>query len=163
MLLNYQSWMFYNHFIVILYHFLVLTYWHSSKCQLLFFLPISVFRRKGISNGVQTGWNLRERSFWNKCKPRDLEWMSRSKRGSHEGPGHALGGWAPPHPRGPLVAPLTGFLRLYISIYPENIREHHETLFPPPQPCVPKRSHLGAFFGAPPEGDRSRRASTSTP
>ena len=29
--------MFYNHFIVILYHFLVLTYWHSAKCQLLFF------------------------------------------------------------------------------------------------------------------------------
>ena len=37
MLLYYQSWMFYNHFIVILYHFLVLTYWHSAKCQFLFF------------------------------------------------------------------------------------------------------------------------------
>ena len=36
MLLYYQSWMFYNHFVVILYHFLVLTYWHSAKCQLLF-------------------------------------------------------------------------------------------------------------------------------
>ena len=34
------------------------------------FLPISVFRRKGIPNGVQTEWNLRERDFWNK---RDLE------------------------------------------------------------------------------------------
>ena len=32
MLLYYQSWMFYIHFIVILYHFLVLTYWHSAKC-----------------------------------------------------------------------------------------------------------------------------------
>ena len=38
MLLYYHSWMFYNHFIVILYHFWVLTYWHSAKCQLLFFL-----------------------------------------------------------------------------------------------------------------------------
>ena len=37
MMLYYQSWMFYNHFIVILYHFLVLTYWHSAKCQLMFF------------------------------------------------------------------------------------------------------------------------------
>ena len=36
---------------------------------------------------------------------------------------------------------------------PENIREHHETLFPPLQPSVPVRSHLGAFFGAPPEGE----------
>ena len=41
----------------------------------------------------------------------------------------------------------------YIPIYPENIQEHHETLFPPPQPSVPVRSHLGAFSGAPPEGE----------
>ena len=60
-------------------------------------------------------------------------------------------GWARPHPRGPLVAPLTDFLRLYILAYPENTEEHHETLFPPPQPSVPVRSHLGAFSGAPPE------------
>ena len=58
-----------------------------------------------------------------------------------------------PHPRGPLVAPLTDFLRLYILIYPENIQEHHETLFPPPQPSVPVRSHLGAFSGDLPEWD----------
>ena len=63
-----------------------------------------------------------------------------------------LGGRRASHPRGPLVAPLTDFFRLYILIYPENIREHHETLFPPPQPSVPVRSHLGAFSGAPPEG-----------
>ena len=36
MLFYYQSWMFYTHYIVILYHFLVLTSWHSAKCQLLF-------------------------------------------------------------------------------------------------------------------------------
>ena len=56
------------------------------------------------------------------------------------------------HPHGPLVAPPTYFFRLYILIYPENIQEHHETLFTPPQPSVPVRSHLGAFSGAPPEG-----------
>ena len=61
--------------------------------------------------------------------------------------------WARPHPRGPLVAPSTCFFCLYILIYPENIREHHETLFSPPQPSVPVRSHLGAFSGAPPEGE----------
>ena len=60
---------------------------------------------------------------------------------------------ARPHPRGPLVAPLTDFFRLYILIYPENIQEHHETLFPPSQPSVPVRSHLGAFSDAPPEGE----------
>ena len=35
MLLYYHSWMFYNHFIATLYHFLGLTYWHSAQCQLL--------------------------------------------------------------------------------------------------------------------------------
>ena len=52
-----------------------------------------------------------------------------------------------------LVALLTDFLLLYILIYPENIQEHHETLFPPPQPSVPMRSHLEDFSGAPPEGE----------
>ena len=61
--------------------------------------------------------------------------------------------WARPHPRGPLAAPPTYFFHLYMPIYPENVEEHHETLFPPPQPSVPVRSHLGAFFGAPLEGE----------
>ena len=74
------------------------------------------------------------------------------QRGAHEGGGRAQGGRRAPYPHGPLVAPLTDFLRLYILIYPENIQEHHETLFPPLQPSVPKRSYLGAFSGAPPEG-----------
>ena len=47
------------------------------------FLPISVFRRNGISNGVQTEWNLRERDFLNKRDPGDLEWPSRNKGGRH--------------------------------------------------------------------------------
>ena len=51
------------------------------------------------------------------------------------------------------VAPLTYLLRLYISSYPETIQEHHEKLFLPPQPSVSVRSHLGAFAGAPPEGE----------
>ena len=50
----------------------------------ILFLPISVFRIKGISNGVQTEWNLRERDFLNKRDPGDLEWASRNDRGGHE-------------------------------------------------------------------------------
>ena len=57
------------------------------------------------------------------------------------------------HPRGPLVAPPTYFFLLYIPTYPENIRGGAKNLFPPPQPSVPVRSHLGAFSGAPPEGE----------
>ena len=60
---------------------------------------------------------------------------------------------ARPHPRGPLVAPPTYFFRLYILLYPRNIRGSHETTFTPLQPSVPVRSHLGAFFGDLPEGE----------
>ena len=41
--------------------------------QIDVFLPISVFRRKGIPNGVQTEWNLREHDFRNKRDPEDLD------------------------------------------------------------------------------------------
>ena len=111
------------------------------------FLPISVFRRKGISNRIQTEWNLRKDLFWNKRNPGDLEWRSRMQRGVHEV------GRRAPHPRGPLVAPPTYFLRLYILLHPENIQGSHETTFPAPQPSIPVRSHLGTFSGDLQEGD----------
>ena len=67
------------------------------------FLPISEFRRKRISNGVQTEWNLRERDFRNEHDPGDLDPTSRNKGG-----GHQVGGRAYPprhalHPHGPLL------------------------------------------------------------
>ena len=68
-------------------------------------------------------------------------------------PGMPCKGGCAPHPRGPLEHPPTYFFLLYIPTYPENIQEHHETLFPPPQPSVSARSHLGAFVGVPPEGE----------
>ena len=123
----------------------------GGPAQIAVFLPISVFRRKGISNGVQTEWNLRERDFWNKLDPEDLEWTSRNQRGSHE-----VGRRACPPGRAPtLVGPSWLPDRLPPLIYihvPPNIQEHHENLIPPPQPSVLERSHLGAFSGAPPEG-----------
>ena len=36
------------------------------------FSLVSVFHRKGISNGVQTEWNLRESYFLNGSNPEDL-------------------------------------------------------------------------------------------
>ena len=48
----------------------------GGPAQNCFFLPILGFQRKGISNGVQTEWNLRERDFWNKQDPGDLDPMS---------------------------------------------------------------------------------------
>ena len=75
------------------------------------------------------------------------------QQGGQEVGGRAQGGRARPLPRGPLTAPPTYFFRLYILLYPETFGESHETYFPPPQPSVPVRSHLGAFSGDLPEGE----------
>ena len=60
-------------------------------------------------------------------------------------------GWARPLPRGPPDAPPTYSL-LYIPTYPQQIGDGAKNLIPPLQPYVPTISHLGACFGAPPEG-----------
>ena len=65
------------------------------------FLPISVFRRKGISNGIQTERNLREDLSWNKRNLGDLEWKSEKQRGGHEAGGRAQGGRRAPTLVGP--------------------------------------------------------------
>ena len=91
MLLYYPFWMFMGftlHFYIIFGNNLLT----GGPTRIAVFLPISVFRRQGISNGVQMEWNLWERSFWNKHNPGDLEWTSSSKRGRHEGARCTLGG-----------------------------------------------------------------------
>ena len=114
------------------------------------FLPILGFRRKGISSGIQTEWNLRGRDFLTEHDPGDLDLAPRNKRGGHEGGGRPPR--ARPLPRGPLEAPPTYSFLLYIPTYPQTIRYGAKNLIPPPQPSVPTRSHLGACSGAPPEG-----------
>ena len=56
---------------------------------------------------------------------------------------------APPQGRaleacGLLGTLLTYLFVLYIHIYSRTLRESHKNTFPPPQPSVPVRSHLGA-------------------
>ena len=116
------------------------------------FLPISVFRRNGISNGVQTEWNLREREFLTERDPGDLDPTPSNARGGHEGRG------APPRarplPHGPLGAPPTYSFLLYIHTYPQTIRTGAKNLIPQSQLSVSTRSHLGACSGAPPKEGR---------
>ena len=113
----------------------------------VFCVSIFAFYRKGMSNGVQTEGNLREDLSWTKRNPEDLELKSGTLQGGHE-----VGGRTP-HPRGLLVAPPTYFFCLYILLYPRNIKGSHDTTFPPPQPSIPVRSHLGAFSGNLPKGE----------
>ena len=65
------------------------------------FLPVLGFRRKRISNGLQTEWNLRERDFRNECDPEDLDPTS-----GHQPRRHEVGGVpTPPGTPSTLVGP----------------------------------------------------------
>ena len=117
------------------------------------FLPISVFRKKGISNGIQMERNLREDLFLEQMQSKRLGVEVKEATGRPRGREARPGGVVAPHPRGPLVAPPAYFFRLYILLYPKNIQESHETTFPLPQPSVTVRSHMGTFSNNLPEGD----------
>ena len=128
------------------------------------FLPVLGFRRKGISNGVQTEWNLRGRDFLNKQDPRDLYPTSRHKRGGHEVGERA---YHPPrralHPRGPPVAPLMYFFLLYIPTYPQRSDMEPKTKFHRCNFLYPRDPILGPVPELRWRGHWSRRASSSTP
>ena len=102
----------------------------GGPARIAVFLPISVFRRKGISNGVQTEWNLWERDFWNERDPENLECKSRRSRGGHERVGRPPIGSAPLS-HGPLGRPPMYFFLLYKPTHPKNIQGANETQFPP--------------------------------
>ena len=67
-------------------------------------------------------------------------------RGARLPPGRAL------HPREALVAPLTYFFSLYISIYPKNIREHNISGVPPLQASKAMKNESGPCSGTLLEG-----------
>ena len=116
----------------------------------VFFAYFSVSQKKNIKrspNGMKPSGACFLEQTWSSGLGVDVKQPTRKPRGRGRlTPGRAL------HPRGPLVGPPTYFFLLYIPMYPENIKGHHENLIPPTQPSVPVRSHLGAFSGAPPEG-----------
>ena len=82
-----------------------------------------------------------------------MESKSEEPRGGHKDGGRTQGVGRASLPCGAPVTPPTYFFILYIHIYSKTLRSIHENTFPPPQPFVPVRSHLGAFFGVLSEGD----------
>ena len=93
----------------------------------------NLFLERKKSRGL--GVHIREASRW----PRGRE--------AHLPP------WARPHLRGPLVAPLTDFFRLYMSIHPKNIEEHNRSVAPLPQASVATKNLSGARSGTMLEGE----------
>ena len=61
--------------------------------------------------------------------------------------------WVRPLSHGPLERPPTDFFRLYISIYPENIKAEDRSGVPPPQASVANKILSGVHFGTLPEGE----------
>ena len=73
----------------------------GGPAHIAVFLRISVFRRKGISNGIQTERNLHDDLSWNERNPGDMEWKLDTQRGGHEAGGCAQGGRRAPTLVGP--------------------------------------------------------------
>ena len=158
MIYYYAFWMF-TGFIIHSYIAFGTNLLTKGPVQIAVFLPISVLCRKGISNGV----NLRESYFWNKRDPGDLELTLRKKREGHEAGRRAQGGRRTPT----LVGPSQLHRRTSSSyIYPYTPKTsrsttkpyfHHRNLLYPWDPI------FGPFSVLCRRGNRSQRASTSTP
>ena len=79
----------------------------GGPAQICCFMPISVFWRKGISDGVETERNQLEKLFWKESHQIDLDSTSEDMGAGHEGGGRAHPPRARPLPRGLPVGCLT--------------------------------------------------------
>ena len=106
----------------------------------------SVFRRKGISNEVETERNQLEKLFLERKQPRELGVHVRRDTGCPQGWG------ARPLPRGAPVVPPTYPLHPYILLYPKPSRTEDRSGVPPPQASVATKNQSGPCSGTLPEG-----------
>ena len=118
----------------------------GGPAQICCFMPISVFRGKGISDGVKTERNQLEKLFLEVNPPDGL--------GPHvRRYGRCSRGWgARPLPRGAPVAPPTFSLHPYIPTYPKTSRTEDRSGVPPPQASRTTKNQSGPLSGTLPEG-----------
>ena len=101
----------------------------------VFFPCLSVLRKRNIKrspNGMKPTGEL----FLERKQSRRLGVYVREATRWPRGREARLPPWARPHPRGPLVAPLTYLFHLYISIYPKTTGEQNRLGLPPPEASV---------------------------
>ena len=94
----------------------------GGPAQIAVFLPISVFRGKGISDGVKTERNQLEKLFLEGNPPDGLGPHVRRYGRCSRGWGARPPPWAGPLPRGAPVAPPTYSLHPYILLYTKTSR-----------------------------------------
>ena len=124
----------------------------GGPAQICCFMPISVFRGKGISDGVKTERNQLEKLFLEGKQPDRLGVHVRGVPGCPRGWGcpPPLGAPLPrEHPGGPPTYPF----HPYIPTYPKTSRTEDRSGVPPPQASVATKNLLGARSSALPEGD----------
>src|SRR3990170_7303038 len=117
----------------------------------MFFAYFSVSKKRNIKwspNGMKPSGELFLERKQSRRLGVDVREASRKPRGREARPTP----WARPHPRGPLVAPLTNLFRLYMSIYPKNIGEQNRSGVPPPQASVATKNQSRPCSGTLPEG-----------
>ena len=117
----------------------------GGPAQICCFMPISVFRGKGILDEVKTEQNQLEKLFLEGKQPDRLGVHVRGVPGCPREWGARPPPWARPLPRGPPVAPPTYSFLLYIPTYPRTVRTGAKNLIPPAQLSVSTRSHLGVY------------------
>ena len=114
-------------------------------------LPILVFRGKGISDGVKTERNQREKLFLEGKQPRELGVHVRGVAGCPRG--WRAPPWVRPLPHEQPGGPLTYPLHPYILSYPKTSRTEDRSGVPPPQASVATKNQSGPCSGTLPEGD----------
>ena len=120
------------------------------NCCFLAYFSVSKKRKvKRSPNGMKPSGELFLERKQSRRLGVDVREASRKPQGREARP-TPLGA---PHPRGPLVAPLTDFFRLYMSIYPKNFGEQNTSGVPPPQASVATKNQSGPCSGTLPEGE----------
>ena len=123
----------------------------ESPVQIAIFCLFQCFTEKEY----QMEWNLRESYFWNKRDPGDLEWTKETRR--------PWGREARPHPRGPLQLHRATSSSYIYPYTPKTSRSTMKPYFHRRNLLYPWDPILGPFPALRRRGNRSRKASTSTP
>ena len=112
----------------------------GGPAQICCFMPISVFRGKGISDGVKTERNQLEKLFLEGKPPDRLGLYVRRYGSWPRGWGRAHPPRALPLPRGPRFGPPTYSFHPYIPTYRKTSREDNRSGVPPPEASVATES-----------------------